>query len=138
MEQVVRVSRLLPGDMAEVIRVRESACSGDCHKCSGCGAAKQTVILTARNAIGARVGDMVVVSSDSARVLKAAAVLYMLPLVLFLAGYLVGENLWGRGVLLGLVGIVLGIALVKLYDRFLTKTGIEYTITSYAGENASA
>jgi sigma-E factor negative regulatory protein RseC len=124
--------------MAEVIRVRESACSGDCHKCSGCGAAKQTVILTARNAIGARVGDMVVVSSDSSRVLKAAAVLYMLPLVLFLAGYLVGENLWGRGVLLGLVGIVLGIALVKLYDRFLTKTGIEYTITSYAGENASA
>lgn len=138
MEQVVRISRLLPGDMAEVIRVRESACSGDCHKCSGCGAAKQTVILTARNAIGARVGDMVVVSSDSSRVLKAAAVLYMLPLVLFLAGYLVGENLWGRGVLLGLVGIVLGIALVKLYDRFLTKTGIEYTITSYAGENASA
>jgi sigma-E factor negative regulatory protein RseC len=138
MEQVVRVSRLLPGDMAEVIRVRESACSGDCHKCSGCGAAKQTVILTARNAIGARVGDMVVVSSDSSRVLKAAAVLYMLPLVLFLAGYLVGENLWGRGVLLGLVGIVLGIALVKLYDRFLAKTGIEYTITSYAGENASA
>jgi sigma-E factor negative regulatory protein RseC len=124
--------------MAEVIRVRESACSGDCHKCSGCGAAKQTVILTARNAIGARVGDMVVVSSDSSRVLKAAAVLYMLPLVLFLAGYLVGENLWGRGVLLGLVGIVLGIALVKLYDRFLAKTGIEYTITSYAGENASA
>jgi sigma-E factor negative regulatory protein RseC len=138
MEQVVRISRLLPGDMAEVIRVRESACSGDCHKCSGCGAAKQTVILTARNAIGARVGDMVVVSSDSSRVLKAAAVLYMLPLVLFLAGYLVGENLWGRGVLLGLVGIVLGIALVKLYDRFLAKTGIEYTITSYAGENASA
>ena len=138
MEQVVRVSRLLPDQMAEVIRVRESACSGECHKCSGCGAAKQTVMLIARNAIDAKVGDMVVITSGSALVLKAAAVLYLVPLLLFLVGYLVGENLWGRGVLLGLAGILLGIILVKLYDKFLAKTGIEFTITSYAEENTSA
>ena len=135
MEQVVRVSRLLPDGMAEVIRVRESACSGDCHKCSGCGAAKQTMPLTVRNAIGARVGDMVVISTGSAPVLKAAAVVYILPLVLFLAGYLVGENLWHSGGIFGLCGIVLGIVLVKLYDKLLSGKAIEYTITSYAGED---
>lgn len=48
MEQTVRVKRLLPNSMAEVVRIRESACSGDCHKCSGCGAAQQTVLLTAK------------------------------------------------------------------------------------------
>lgn len=134
MEQVVRVNRLLPDGRAEVFRVRESACSGDCHKCSGCGAAKQTVVLTARNAIGARVGDMVVITSSSSRVLKAAAVLYILPLVLFLTGYLLGEQLWHRGWLLGLSGIALGMAIIKVYDRFLAKKEIEYTITSFAGE----
>lgn len=134
MEQIVRVSRLLPDGRAEVIRVRESACSGDCHKCTGCGAAKQTVCLIARNCIGARVGDLVVISSSSARVLKAAAVLYILPLVLFLAGYLVGENLWQRGVLTGLAGIALGVVCIKLYDKLLSKKEMEYTIISFAGD----
>ena len=134
MEQIVRVSRLLPDGRAEVFRVRESACSGDCHKCSGCGAAKQTVCFAARNSSGARVGDLVVVSSSSAHVLKAAAVLYILPLVLFLAGYLVGENLWQSGVLAGLVGLALGVVCIKLYDKLLSKKEMEYTIISFAGD----
>lgn len=133
MEQVVKVCRLLPEGRAEVIRVRESACSGDCHKCSGCGAAQQTMLLTVENPIGARVGDLVVISSGSAAVLKAAAVLYMLPLLLFLAGYLAGQLLWQRGPLLGLCGVVVGIAFIKLYDKRLSKKEIVYTITSFAG-----
>lgn len=133
MEQVVKVRRLLPEGRAEVIRVRESACSGDCHQCSGCGAAQQTLLLTAENPIGARVGDLVVISSTSAVVLKAAAVLYMLPLVLFLAGYLLGQLLWQRGALPGLCGLVLGIAVIKIYDKRLSKKEIVYTITSFAG-----
>lgn len=133
MEQVVKVCRLLPEGRAEVIRVRESACSGDCHKCSGCGAAQQTMLLTVENPIGARVGDLVVISSGSAAVLKAAAVLYMLPLLLFLAGYLAGQLLWQRGPLLGLCGVVMGIAFIKHYDKRLSKKEIVYTITSFAG-----
>ena len=133
MEQVVKVRRLLPEGRAEVILVRESACSGDCHKCSGCGAAQQTLLLTAENPIGARVGDLVVISSGSAVVLKAAAVLYLLPLALFLAGYLLGQLLWQRGALLGLCGVALGIAAIKLFDKRLSKKEIVYTITSFAG-----
>ncbi len=134
MEQTVRVKRLLPDSMAEVVRIRESACSGDCHKCSGCGAAQQTVLLTAKNPIGARPGDMVVVSSETKTVLKAAAVLYMVPLVLFLAGYLLGESLWQAGILPGVAGLLLGLLVVKIYDRALAKKDIEYTITAFAGD----
>ena len=83
MEQTVRVRRLLENGNAEVVHVRESACSGDCHKCSGCGAAKEAVIFTARNLIGARPGELVRVESSTAPVLKAAVVLYVLPLILF-------------------------------------------------------
>ena len=44
------------------------------------------MLFEARNPIGARPGEMVIVESESAPVLKAAAVLYMLPLALFIAG----------------------------------------------------
>lgn len=134
MEQIVRVSRLLPEGRAEVIRVRESACSGDCHKCSGCGAAKQSLVLTAENPIGARVGDMVVISSDTGPVLKAAAVLYLLPLALFLAGYLLGALLWQLGTITGVAALILGVIAIKLYDKHLSKKEIIYTITSFAGD----
>ena len=38
MEQLVRVKETFDDGTAMVIHVRESACSGDCHKCPGCGA----------------------------------------------------------------------------------------------------
>lgn len=133
MEQTVVVRNTLENGMAQVIRTRESACSGDCHKCSGCGAQQETWILTVHNPIGAKAGDRVVIESATGPVLKAAAMLYILPVVLFLAGYLLGEHLWAKGPLLGVVGIVLGLVLVKLYDRHLQKKKDPiYTITGYA------
>lgn len=133
MEQTVKVRNTLENGMAEVIRIRESACSGDCHKCSGCGAQSETMILTVHNPIGAKAGDMVVIESATGPVLKAAAMLYILPVVLFLLGYLVGENLWALGPVFGILGIVLGLVLVKLYDRHLQKKKDPiYTITGYA------
>jgi len=133
MEQTVKVRRTFEDGTAEVVRIRESACSGDCHKCSGCGAQQETMIITANNPISARVGDMVVIESATGPVLKAAAMLYILPVVLFLTGYLLGEHMWMQGPLLGLAGIVLGLVLVKLYDRHLQKKKDPiYTITGYA------
>lgn len=133
MEQKVQVRRIFENGTAEVVRVRESACSGDCHKCAGCGAQQQTMLLTVQNAIGAKPGDMVVIESETGPVLKAAAMLYVLPLVLFLAAYLLGEHLWSRGPLMGLAGFMLGLVLVKLYDRHLQKgKDPVYTITGYA------
>ena len=91
------------------------------------------MLLMVHNAIGAETGDMVLIESDTGPVLKAAAMLYILPVVLFLAGYLLGEHLWTRGPLVGLLGLVMGLALVKLYDRHLQKKQDPvYTITGYA------
>ena len=56
MEQIVRVREARSDGTATVFLQRESACSGDCHKCSGCGAAKETIALDALNPIGARRG----------------------------------------------------------------------------------
>ena len=135
MEQIVRVKETFPDGSATVLLVRESACSGDCHKCSGCGAAKETMIFTAKNAIGAAGGDLVKVESATGPVMKAATVLYVVPLVLFFLGYYLGDLAGGMGTLISCLSFVLGIALVVVYDRkVVKKSNLGYTITAYAAD----
>ena len=134
MEQLVRIKETYDDGTALVILLRESACSGDCHKCSGCGAVRQTMLLQANNAIGAKPGELVTMESDSKPVLAGAAVLYLLPLALFFGGYLIGELLWGNGALAGCAAFVLSIALAVIYDRRVEKKQNRvYTITGYPG-----
>ena len=128
MEQKVMVRQVLPDGSARVVHIRESACSGDCHKCAGCGAAKETITFTAQDPIGVKAGDVVIVKSDTAPVLRGAMVLYVLPVALFLLGYLVTMSGWGGG-----AGFLLGIGAVIAYDRLVAKKEqIQYTITGYA------
>ena len=133
MEPIVRVHRLHPDGRADIILVRESACSGDCHKCSGCGAQKETMIVTADNPIRADVGDFVTLSSDTGSVMKAVAAVYLVPMVLFFAGYALGAALGWSGVLMGGLGFVLGVAFAVWFDRHTAQKGeAVYTITGYA------
>ena len=133
MEQLVRVRKTFEDGTAQVVLIRQSACSGDCHKCSGCGAAEETVVFTAKNAVDAKPGDLVKVETATGAVLRSAAVLYLLPLVLFLAGYIAGVILWNTGIWLGLGAFALSIAVIVAYDRLVVaKTKTEYTITGFA------
>ena len=136
MQQLVKVLSCASDGTAKVACIRQSACSGECHKCSGCGAVEQTMIFTARNPIGARPGDTVTVESATGPVLKAAAVLYMLPLVLFIVGYIVGMQ-WQLGGLIGGLAFALSIGLIIAYDRLvMQKKNTVYTIVGYAGKSA--
>ena len=136
MEQLVRVKEAHENGTATVFVIRESACSGDCHKCSGCGAAKETMVFDARNPIGAMPGDLVVVKSETAPVMKAVGVFYVLPMVLFFLGYWLGDLWLKLGALMGCLGFVLGIAAAVAYDRiFAGKHNSIYTITGFAGDH---
>ena len=119
MEQIVRVQKCNDDGTAQVLHVRQSACSGDCHKCSGCGAVQQKMLLTVQNPIGAQPGQLVTIRSEAGPVLLAAAILYILPLMLFFAGYVLlsGTN----GALGGCVGFVLGIVIAGVYDRLVMR-----------------
>ncbi len=135
MEQLVRVQKCNDDATAQVIHIRQSACSGECHKCSGCGAAQETLILTAQNPIGAKPGDLVVIQSGSGPVLAAAAVLYILPLALFFLGYALGAALWQRGGLTGCLAFLLGTTIAAVYDRYMAKRKETiYTITGFRNE----
>lgn len=121
MEQLVRVRKINEDGTAQVVHIRESACSGDCHKCSGCGAVKQAMLIDAYNPIGAQPGDMVQIRSETGPVLMGAMVLYIVPLVLFIAGYLLGDAWWGMGPLMGALSFALGLGIAALYDRLVAK-----------------
>ena len=93
------------------------------------------MLFTAENRIGAKQGDLVKVESDTGTVLKAAVVLYVLPLVLFFLGYYLGTLPGNFGALGGCLGFVLGIVLVVVYDRkVVKKSNLGYTITAYAAD----
>ncbi len=132
MEQIVNVQKVFADGTAQVLRIRESACSGDCHKCAGCGSTQQKMLLTVQNPIDAQPGDRVILQTETGPVLKAAVMLYILPLVLFVGGYLAGEWLLQSGIALSLVGLCAGFALVRAYDRHLSKKHTTYTITGFA------
>ena len=136
MQQLVKVLSCNPDGTASVMLVRQSACSGDCHKCSGCGAAQEAIIFEALNPIGAKTGDFVTVEAETGPVLKAAVVLYMLPLVLFFAGYALGAALGISGGLAGCLAFVLSVALIVVYDRHMAKKdNTIYTITGFMGDS---
>ena len=136
MEQLVRVKEAFDDGTATVIHVRESACSGDCHKCSGCGAAKESMLLKAENLIGASKGDLVVIKSDTAPVMKAVGVFFVLPMILFFVGYWLGDQWWKLGALVGGLAFVAGIAGSVVYDRKVARKEKNiYTITGFAGDH---
>lgn len=124
------------GNMARVSYRRPTACHGDCSKCAGgCGsmAAKEEIIVSAENLIGAKIGDSVYIEGETKKVAWAIVLVYVIPVVLFLTGYFLGQQ-WGCGNLIGVLGFFLGLALAVLESRRQKKHGqeIRYQIVSYA------
>ena len=91
MRQLVQIKKILDDTHAEIFMERPSACGGNCHDCGGCaGDQKRVVIATAVNNIGARVGDQVYVEAETGKILLVIAMVYLVPLALFLASYAIG------------------------------------------------
>ena len=135
MTQKVRVKSVSSAGTAQVIHLRQSACSGDCHKCSGCGAVGETLELTAGNPIGAKPGDLVTMEAKTGPVLAAAAMLYVLPLLMFFLGYLLGYSFLGKGGLIGCLTFLASIVFCVIYDRRVAaKRETVYTITGFVSE----
>ena len=124
------------GETAKVQYHRPTACHGDCSKCAGgCGsmAAQEEIVVSAQNLIGARVGDAVYIEGETKKVAWAILLVYVIPVVLFLAGYFLGQR-WENGNLTGILGFFLGLAIAVLESRRQKKRGqeIQYRIVSYA------
>lgn len=121
MQQKATIVEILPDNEVKLVVSRESACSGDCHKCGGCGSVSQKFYLIAKNDINAQKGEIVYVESDKNVVLGAAVLVYLLPLLLFLACYLIANSFGRIPVLFGAIGFVLGFIPAALYNSSLKR-----------------
>ena len=63
--------------------------------------------------------------------LRAATAVYLLPLVLFLAGYLLAQELGAWAALVGVGGFLLGLLPAFAYDRHLKKHPPRYTVVGW-------
>lgn len=139
MRTVATVSELLSKKVALVCVERRAACDG-CHRatddkgCSVCtllgGNAK--TVARARNTVGAAVGDRVEVEARTARVLAYAAMVFLLPIVLLLVGYFVGQQLLGEQAALVLagVGFLLSFLFLYFYSRFVVARRVDLEIVT--------
>ncbi len=125
MEQQAQVIRIVSDTVARVAVKRKSACSGDCHTCHGCPHPDEIVMVDADNFVGAQKGDDVIVSSDTGRVLKLAAMLYLMPMVLFFLGYFLTPGGEGPRLIVGGLAFVIGILICVYVSRSMKKNNKE-------------
>lgn len=119
MTQEAVVTKLLPNGMAEVAVRRTTACGGNCGSCESC-VFQNELKTPAKNSIQAKPGQKVLIESQSSRIFKAAFLVYVLPLLFFLAGYLLASALSlgeaGR-IVASFLGLVLGAVTVVFSQR---------------------
>lgn len=132
MTQIATIERIIDAHYAEISVPRKSACGHDCEECAGCGVTGAAVKAKALNPIDARPGQKVVVESSTQKMLGIVAYVYLIPVVLFILGYILTVFLGGSVALqytVAIVGFVLGIVFAIMYDRRLkAQGGLVFTI----------
>ena len=122
MTQIATVEKDLGGGYAEVSVPRKSTCGHDCEECAGCGMTGAAIKARARNDIGAQPGDKVVVESSTKKIFGVVALVYVLPVVLFLLGYFLSEGLAeGMRYAIAVATFVVSFIPCVLYDRHARK-----------------
>ena len=132
MTQIATVERIIDTDHAEISVPRKSACGHDCEECAGCGVSGAAVHAKAANPIGALPGQKVVVESSTQKMLGIVAFVYLIPVALFLAGYLLAALVTVSVAVqytIAIAAFLAGIGFAVLYDRRLkARGGISFTI----------
>lgn len=134
------VTEILEGDVAEISVERRAACDG-CHKsadgsgCSICTLAggNRVTKAKARNTVGAAVGDVVEVESRTGRVLFYASLVFLLPVLLAAAGYLLGVYVFLLGelaILPAVAGLVIAFLPVWFYSKLVISKRLDMEIVS--------
>lgn len=113
------------GEGQATVEIKRNAACGKCGMCQ-ISEDKKMVLAQPRNAIGAKVGDTVKVEMEFSSLMKASIIAYLVPLVFFLAGCVIGFykiNIAGLGFAhpvvafcTGLVFLAASYGIIKLLD----------------------
>lgn len=124
------VTKLTEHDTAEVAVTRLTACGGNCGNCEAC-VFDSEVRAIADNPLGAKPGQRVVIESRSAKVFGVVLTVYILPIVLFLAGYLIAFALGaseGLCIAVSFASLALSAALLVISQKRKKDNAITFTI----------
>ena len=119
MTQDAIVTKCLAGGMAEVVVTRGTACGSNCGNCESCMFQSELKTL-AKNRIEAKAGQRVIIESKSSKIYGAALLVYILPILLVVAGYAVAYLLGaaeGVCIAASFAGLILGAAAVVLSQK---------------------
>lgn len=130
MQRTAVVVNDIGNNIKEIEVSRETACEGcsqqgSCHACIMLGDSKKNRAMRTKafDPLGAQVGDRVEVETESSTVIKYAAEVFLLPIILGAVGYLLGESLGAKisesigrflPLVCSLVGFAAAFAYVKL------------------------
>ena len=122
MKRTVRVRRLTGKNTAEVVNTGTFLCTEGCRNCIGC---QEPMVLQVKNPIEAKPGELVIIRPIRWRWV-AGGMAYMLPFMLFFAGYF----LTGGSKIYACIFLVLGACGSVMYHRCCAGNNL-YTITGY-------
>ena len=119
MTQNAVVTKLLPDSMAEVVVTRTTACGNNCGSCESCIFQSEMKTI-ARNRIHAKPGQQVVIESRTSKVFFAAAIVYIMPLILFVFGFIIAHLAGaseGVSVMVSFLFLLLSACILVVYHK---------------------
>ena len=134
MTQDAIVFKCLNDEMAEVVVTRATACGSNCGNCEAC-VFQNELKTVARNLIGARPGQKVLIESKSSHVYGAILLVYIVPILLAVIGcfsaYAFGAS-EAICVLFTFMGFILGAAIVVISQKLRKdRQSITFDIISF-------
>ena len=129
MSQNAIVKKVVHPGVVEVSLMRQMECGLSCSSCEGCPQRPKEEILALASDPqgGAKPGDWVEVEPASGSAIGFALLVFFLPCVFLLGGYLIGRLLG-----LGAAGLVLGFVPAVLINRTITRRKTpEFTVLGY-------
>ena len=129
MTQDAVVLKTLNNGKAEVAVIRGTACGSNCGNCEAC-IYQNELHTEAINKVGAKRGQKVILESENSVIFKAEFLVYVLPMLMLIVGFLVPYLLGaseGISVLCGFA--LLAVSAVILVKSQKNKKGIVHVIT---------
>lgn len=129
MKQEARIISLIDDNKAKVVVVRGTACGSNCSNCESC-IYQNEIMVEANNIIKANAGDIVLIETKSSIVFRAAAIVYIFPIVMLLIGFVFSNIIlnFTEGLSILVSFLFLCVSLIIIVFSQKRKTNVEYDI----------
>lgn len=120
--QVVSVAN----EKAHIVVHRQSACGSNCAACGGSCAENKVELIEINDAYGLKAGDFVELETDDKAVLSYIGLVYGVPLIFFIVGFLIGVAIFKNAypanyeiysALVGLVALIISYFCIRNVDK---------------------